>query len=293
MSIAIVDTNGCIARTNGVEHSLHAKRGAGDYEAKDTPDVVRELRAKLEDYSRRRARRAGWTRRFIPTRLTPLDTVLPNGGLPCGCVTEILSNGPGVGAMSLTMRVARRCAANQGKTEKEHRSIVLVDMFGDFYPPAVCQYGIELERLIVIRAGSEGDAFWAVEQSLRCSAVAAVVAPLRHFDERLSRRLQLAAESSGCLGLILRSADRHVKSFAAVQMLVESVGDEGLAEPTFTGRPCTGRHVHAYDSYLCRITLLKVREGMPTKPLLVDLDHETGDVPLHAVPVDRPAAKRA
>ncbi len=44
------------------------------------------------------------------------------------------------------------------------------------------------------------------------------------------------------------------------------------------------------DVYDCRIELLTVREGKPVEPILVDLHHETGDVSLHAVPVDRPVA---
>ena len=55
-----------------------------------------------------------------------------------------------------------------------------------------------------------------------------------------------------------------------------------------------GGSVRAYrndrDVYYCRIELLTVREGTPVEPILVDLHHETGDVSLHAVPVDRPVA---
>ena len=370
---------------------------AGSIRCKPRPDdpieVVRRLRAKLEDDRRSRARRAGWSRRFIATGLTPLDAALPYGGLPCGVVTEVLFDGPGVGAMSLAMRIAGRCATGcheqvgrvspaatqrtsdeAGETRptelrmqtEQHgqtsltmppgqpkttwpnkfghatrpsmpssRHIVLVDTFGDFYPPAVCRYGIALDRLIVVRPKSEKDAFWAIDQSLRCSAVAAVVASLRHLDERLSRRLQLAAESSGCIGLILRPDHRRTKSFAAVRMLVESVPDAKWADPSGVGaasranrdagessgwsaqrtlldlpmgagdqttRPRLWRDRATPsmfpdggvdDRYPCRITVLKVREGMPVEPLLVDLHDETGTLCVHPVPVDRSVAKLA
>jgi len=319
--------------------------------------ALRELREKLESYNRRRAKRAGWVLRFIPTGLAPLDAVLPHGGLPCGAVTEILSDGCGVGAMSLAMRIvarfqssASRCVfsvaqrpplargdkggfSGQGCTSpnpslvrrgaelptlntntskemghqshssspplkrwatsststeddrstppEDDRGIILLDAHEDFYPPAAWQHGVAPGRFIVIRARDVRDAFWAVDQSLRCAGVAAVIAPLANLDERHSRRLQLAAESSGCLGLILKPSDRrHTRSFAAVRVLVEGV-------------PCAKPARWAGDSYPCRVTLLAVREGMPAEPILVDLHHETGVGPLHPVPVDRSAAKIA
>ena len=298
MSIATIGTGA---------HTVRAKDATG-HETKPHPEdsanateTIRKLRASLEWHAQRRARQAGWTRQFIPTGLTPLDTVLPHGGVPCGAITEIFSDGPGVGAMSLAMRMAAQCVGWHGQAEqvlcergqtvrcpgenarwRERRHIILLDALGDFYPPAARQYGLAFDRLIVLRTRNTKDALWAVDQSLRCSAVAAVIAPLAQLDERDSRRLQLAAESSGGIGLILKPAARRVKSFAVVQMLVESLP----VHPTSS-------HEQTWDSYRCHITLLAAREGMPTEPIRVDLHHETVIGPLHSVPVDRSAAKIA
>jgi len=314
MSKTTIDTSAEGARTNSTEPPVYrfqpgdaaddASTDAADTacadDNADVADVVRKLKAKLEDYHHRRARRAGWSRRFVPTGLAPLDAVLPYGGLPCGAITEIFSNSPGAGSMALAMRIASRCTTCEPRpnaTESEegfdkHRHIVLIDTARDFYPPAAWQYGIALDRLVVIRPTNEKEAFWATEQVLRCSGVAAVIASPAQLEEHLSRRLQLAAERSGCIGLLLRSTSRRTKSFAAIQMLVESVGPEESNTSTQTvyhaSMPPT-----ADDVRPCRITLLKVREGMPTEPLLVDLHHETGTWPLHPVPVDRPATKLA
>lgn len=319
MSISMVGVGACVAR---VEDAV--ERG-GRRRVDDAAHAVRQLRTKLEHHQRHRARRAGWTRRSVLTGLAPLDRVLPCGGLPCGAVVEILADDLGVGAMSLAMRVAGNSiqppqdrGVSTG-TAPDHRCIVLVDRFGDFYPPAAGRYGVGLDRLVVLRASRAKDAFWAVDQALRCPAVAAVVAPLGKLDERCSRRLQLAAESSGCLGLILMSARRRAKSFAAIQMLVEGVHTAKWLQSPVGGMPSPpsdvhreGRHgilqdrtclpatwshgsrvsgVDAGDCHVCRITLLKVREGMPAKPFLVDLQHETGALPVPSVPVDRSVAK--
>ncbi len=370
--------------------------GIGTFCSGDAPhitDVVYKLRTKLERYHHKRARRAGWRRRFVPTGLKPLDAVLPQNGLPCGAITEIFSNGCGVGSMALAMRMAGRCVGYRqysntaevshpdprhvewippatawahskrtGEThptepstispsrgEKDpsvvppyqgqrsgpwtegkeggstgHRYIVLIDTAKDFYPPAAWQYGLTLDRLVIIRPATEREAFWATEQVLRCSGVAAVIASLTNLEEPLSRRLQLAAESSGCIGLLLRSTSRRVKSFAAIQMLVEGTSTEELktypqTTPGAAGFSLRGHsQIHATlrttdiprglkpaaqyrvstppiigDVRVCRITLLKVREGMPTGPLLVDLHHETGTWSLHPIPVERPATKLA
>ena len=162
---------------------------------------------------------------------------------------------------------------------------ILLDTLGDFYPPAAWQYGIALDRLIVLRTRSAQDAFWAMDQSLRCFAVAAVIAPFTQLNERHSRRLQLAAQSSGCIGLILKPARQRVKSFAAVQMLLEGL-------PTSSVAPVLS-HVPTGDSHLCRLTLLAVREGRPAEPVWVDLHHEAGIGSEHPIPVDRSAAKIA
>jgi hypothetical protein len=367
---------------------------------RDAPHIVetiRKLKAKLEDYHHRQAKRAGWSRRFVPTGLTPLDTALPHNGLPCGAIIELFFHDYGVGSMALAMRMASRYATGKqhsnaaehgaGQTpptspetdvgrvspavtpttsprqqknnpspdrsgstthrggkhppsippsqeEKEegwdrHRPIVLIDTTKDFYPPAAWEYGIPPDRLMVIRPRHEKEAFWATQQVLRCSGVAAVIASLQHLEEHLSRRLQLAAESSGCVGLLLRPAVQRAKSFAAIQMLVESLSVEEqqthtqtraahfnprgypplhtAPQPTNIPRrlpmgpgqvPSTALSemtapLVADDPRLCRITLLKVREGMPAEPLTVDLNHETGTCPVHPVPVDRPATKRA
>ncbi len=165
-----------------------------------------------------------------------------------------------------------------GAAQEQSHAVVVVDTRGDFYPPAACPLGVGFHRLIVIRPANEQDAFWAVDQALHCPGVAMVIAPLSQLDTRQSRRLQLAAESSGCIGLIVRPARRRSKSFAAIQILVDSVEVEACME---------------HDGVrLCRITLIKVREGTPGASALVDLHHETGLGPVHPIPVDRPADRR-
>ena len=119
---------------------------------------------------------------------------------------------------------------------KDGRSLVVLDPWHQFYPPAVAALGVDMANLIILRSQqkpiaqnhshrsasqTDSDLYWAIDQSLRCSAVGAVWGPLGSIDERWFRRFQLSAESSGCLGLFIQSAkEAKQPSWAEVQWLV-------------------------------------------------------------------------
>jgi len=60
----------------------------------------------------------------------------------------------------------------------------------------------------------EDQRLWAIDQSLRCPGVSAVLADASGLDMGGSRRLQLAAEAGGGLGLLARPPE-EVKSLSA------------------------------------------------------------------------------
>ncbi|MHC4091342.1 MAG: ImuA family protein [Planctomycetota bacterium] len=247
---------------------------------------LRRLREMLERYRHRRRSRPY---RFVPTGLARLDEALPHGGLPGGAVVEILSALDGGGAMTVALRAAIAAA-------EETRPVVIVDPHGDLYPPAVWQLGLAEELLLVVRSSGLREALWALDQSLRCSCVAAVIAPLDRIDAAVSRRLQLAAESSQAMGILLRPAGGRRHTFAAVQMLVEPVSHQTHGWPSASlgegvvkrgsrasVRP-GGTEPPSSSARLCRVSLTKVREGRPVEPFVISLDDETGVEPLLSVP---------
>jgi hypothetical protein len=98
----------------------------------------------------------------------------------------------------------------------------VLDHAREFYPPAAAALGLRLESLVVVQAARPADNLWALDQALRCTGVAAVVAWPEKIDARTFRRLQLAAEEGGSLGLLLRPARvRDEPSWADVRLLVE------------------------------------------------------------------------
>ncbi len=84
---------------------------------------------------------------------------------------------------------------------------------GTLTPCALSDF-IDPTRIVLIETSNRKETLWATEQALRCPGAAVVITQL-HLgpDLRESRRLQLAAETGGGLGLVL--IERRAQSSAA------------------------------------------------------------------------------
>jgi hypothetical protein len=103
----------------------------------------------------------------------------------------------------------------------EGRALVIMDRTRRFYPPSVVAWGFDLENVLVLRPCGDSEELWALEQVLRSRSVGAVWAPLRMIEGREFRRLQLAAEVGGTVGLLIRPADvLGEPSWSEIQLLV-------------------------------------------------------------------------
>jgi hypothetical protein len=112
-----------------------------------------------------------------------------------------------------------------------------------------------LEQLILVRPTSTEDHAWAMDQVLRTRGVAAVWALVEEQDDHTLRRWQLAAETSGALGLLVRPARvRDEPSWAELRLLVEPITGARL------GR---GRRV--------RVTLARSRAGPAGRAVEVEI----------------------
>ena len=157
------------------------------------------------------------------TGCSALDRCLPSGGYDPGTVVEYLQASTASGATSLALTAAREAMAATG------RFCLLVDWREQFYPPAAAALGMDLKRIVIARPRTLADRLWAIDQALRSPAIAAVVAEVEQMDDRAARRLQLAAERGGGLGLLVRgAAARQQPSWAAVQWLVRPLPQHPL-----------------------------------------------------------------
>ena len=148
------------------------------------------------------------------------------GGAAGACGATETCGATGAGTLAL---IAAREAARAGG------AIVVVDRAGLFYPPAAVRLGIDLETLIVVRPESDGDQAWALDQVLRTRGVAAAWCLLEKQDDHTLRRWQLAAETSGVLGLLVRPADARARTLVgrmpAAGRAARPIGNRGPQSP--------------------------------------------------------------
>ncbi|MFO0838551.1 MAG: hypothetical protein U1D55_08470 [Phycisphaerae bacterium] len=157
-----------------------------------------------------------------------------------------------------------------GSRNAAARWLAYIDSTGDLYPPAAAQLGAALSRMLIVRAAGL-DACWACEQLLRCRVFAAVLFPTRSIDVQTSRRLQLAAEAGGGLGLLICTQASGGHSFAAGRLLFEPLAGET-------------------ELRRMKVTVLKLRERRPPAPFVLELSDAPGVVPAYAALRDRPGA---
>ncbi len=128
-----------------------------------------------------------------------LDARLPGGGWPLGALSELLLESNGIGELQLALPLLVRLT-------QADRHVAFVAAPQVLYAPALARAGLILNRSLVVEPHSAEHAIWAAEQLLRTPAYGAVLAWTRNLREADARRLQLAAEHSGNIGLLYRPA---------------------------------------------------------------------------------------
>jgi hypothetical protein len=228
-----------------------------------TPDVLQDLAAKIRAIE---VTAGPPNRTAFAVPLPLLDVLLKPAVLHAGSLVELLTAADGAGAWTLALVWARHACA-------ERRALVLVDARGWFYPPAAVALGIDLEHVLLIRPASRPDCQAALDQSLRCTAVGAVIGWCDRLIAAEAQRLKLAAEAGGGLGLLLRPLGALAgPSFADLRLRVSPlISTEAV------------RRV--------RLDVVRWRGGKDGQALVVEIDDETGHVRVPAGLV--PAAARA
>ncbi len=199
--------------------------------------------------------------RPIRTGCESLDQLFPAGGLVRGSLVECLGN-IGSGAGTLALLLARQAIGSEGV-------LIVLDTRSWFYPPAAAVLGIDFDRLFVIRPSNAPDAFWALDQILRCPAVTAVWASTGHLESHTFRRLALAVEQGGGLGLLVRPERiggqriRGQPSWSEVQLRIEP--RRWLSADLRTGRRI-------------RVEVTRCRRGPSGGTVDLELDERTGSI---------------
>ena len=260
--------------------------GAG---AADVPHDLATLRRRIAALERRPAaledaaagRRPG---QFWPLSVSALDGALPEGGLAPDGLHEAAgasaADGPAAAAF-LAALLARRVHAGECGAVLVCQSRSGAARFGRLHGPGWRDLGLEPADLLILRARREKDVPWAVEEGLRCGALAAVLAEVEGIPFAASRRLTLVAAEGGTPALLLRHDGLGPASTALTRWRVAAL--PGRADPFDEGAPGLPRW---------RLALVRARGGRPAARD-VEWNRETGDFRLAAALADRPAAPRS
>jgi protein ImuA len=120
------------------------------------------------------------------------------------------------------------------------------------FPPGLTIFGVDPERFIFLETTKTKEALWAIEESLKCEAISAVVGEITNLSFTESRRLQLAVEESKVTGFIHRRQLTKEQTTACVTRWriqhLPSISEDGL--------PGVG-----YPKW--NVQLQKVRNGRP------------------------------
>lgn len=132
-----------------------------------------------------------------------VDGHLPWGGLPGACLHEVNDGWAPPGGFS------RRCPSGSATgfvaalLARGGRPVVWITLQETLHAPGLMGFGLAAENLIAVTARDKDEALWAMEESLRADSIGAVVGEVAQVDLTASRRLQLAAEAGGSVGVLL------------------------------------------------------------------------------------------
>ena len=205
-------------------------------EVSSLADILADARVwKLKDAS------AAPTRPVWSTGKSSLDARLPGGGWPTASLIEVLLDDTGLGEVQLFLPALVECQRRVAEgAAGDVPWIVWIAPPHEPYAPALAQAGIELTHLLIVRPASATEALWAAEQALGSGVCAAVLLWLKGTDDRWLRRLKLAAEAGGALGVLFRP-ERH----------------------RFESSPASLRLLMTQGEHEARLDLLKVQGGRP------------------------------
>ena len=122
------------------------------------------------------------------------------GGLPLGQLHEIGAAGLEAETAALPAAFIAALLARIAPT----RPVFWISPVSDLHPPGLLPYGLDPNRLVLVRPAKDVETLAAMEVVLREDAAGAVVAEVGQFDRTASRRLQLACLRHGSTGFVLR-----------------------------------------------------------------------------------------
>jgi protein ImuA len=174
-------------------------------------------RAVVIDELRRLLPRIEGTHKSLPLGLAALDSHLPDGGLTCGALHEIVPETEGSTAAALGF-----IAAILARLPKPRLLVCVTPAYGRrpygrLHGHGLNALGLDPSRLILVETADRKETLWAIEEALHSLAPAAVIGAIDKLDLRTSQRLQLASSDTRLPLFLLRPAPTLESSAAATR----------------------------------------------------------------------------
>jgi protein ImuA len=230
--------------------------------------AIESLRAQIEKIETQRRS----VQSVLPFGLAEIDSRIPGGGLSFGALHEVTGGGnAATDGAAAALFVAGMAARTKGK-------VLWCITWPDLFAPALSQVGLKPDRVIYVEAGNEKRVLACAEEGLRHGGLGAVVAEVARLPMTASRRLQLAAEGSGAIGIALRrwhrlteADDFNQPTAAMTRWRISALPSTFLPVPG-VGRPhwlvelvrCRGGESTAFELEACDDT---GHLGFPAKPV--------------------------
>jgi len=229
-----------------------------------------------------------------------LDSRL-GGGLAGDALHEIAPAEPAdaPAAFGFTLALAARFMA-----ARRASALLAVEDFaciqgGAPFGPGLVAHGLDLSRLVFVRAPDPGALFQALEDALKSGALAVVVGEvwrLSKYDLTVSRRLTLAARAGATPALLMLPTAHGQTLSTAAETRFEIAASPSPREPSAgAGKPLPGA-----PAFAARLVKTRGQGGDPSRVIRLiwrseeqAFDDPAISVPVAAAPGDRSGAARA
>jgi protein ImuA len=208
----------------------------------------------------------------LPFGLPMMDEVLPWGGMPRAALHEVGGESD---------RPADEAAASlfaAGIVARLEGPVLWATGRRDLFAPALAQAGLAPDRAIYVETGRDENILAAMEDGLRQPGLAGVVGEIGKLGMTASRRLQLAAASSGVMALALRR-----RPVAGLEPTA------AVTRWSIAAHPSSPLPVPGIGRARWQVQLARCRGGKPADWIMEACD-ETGRLACPAALADRPAA---
>lgn len=179
--------------------------------------------------------------------LGPIGAAFPNAVFPTGALHEFISTTAEDAAATIGFLAALAAPLMATKG-----ACIWIGAKRKLFPPSLIAFGIEPHQVIFLDLKKEKEVLWAMEESLKCEGLAAIIGETPEISFTASRRLQLAVEQSRVTAFLMRHNPRNANPIASIARWRVSP----LASEPEPGMPGLG-----FPRW--KVELEKIRNGQP------------------------------